>query len=224
MNVKSPLLLALLCASASLACAQNIIVNGSFEGGTAGALPPKPWIVASQVTKGENVLVQLDPLPEATDGKLWLHLRDENPEVPTGALQNFPETKSGRFTCKVYFQKVGSAFGIYLGAPKVSSPETRVIDFKVLAGGKVTLGKEGARSHSGFIFVPGKVYSIYFDFETSADGSTVTYKVGTDDSADPIGTGDIPAKNPIAGLRIATDSKDKESDVYITDISILPKN
>ncbi len=223
MNIKS-LLPVLFLSAASLASAQNVIVNGSFENSSAGAPVPKPWIVASQITKGEGVVTQVDALPDSTDGKLWLHIRDENPELPGGTVQNFPEVKSGTFSCKIYFQKVGTAFGIYIGAPKVSAPETRVIDFKVLSGGKLSLGEAGVRSKAGFVFVPGKVYTLNFEFETSADGSNVTYKVTTDESADPIATGTIPAKNPIAGLRIATDSKDKETDVYVTDISITPKN
>lgn len=202
--------------------AQNLITNGGFESGSAGGPPPKPWVVSSEITKAQNVSVVLETLPGTTDGKLWLRLHDENPEVPTGTFQNFPETKKGRFTVKVYFQKIGLSFGVYLGGPKVSGPDTRVVDFKVI-NGKATLGNAGPRSKSTFKFEPDKIYPLFVNFETSADGNKVKYEVGLEDTGEIIASAEPDARMPIAGLRFATDSKDTGTDVYLTDVSLVAK-
>ncbi|CAN5530995.1 hypothetical protein BH09VER1_BH09VER1_23090 [soil metagenome] len=219
----APLLstLGLACLAAT-AQAQNVIVNGNFEGGSAGGPPPKPWIVSSEITKAQGVAVVLETLPGTTDGKLWLRMHDENPEVPSGTFQNFPEVKTGRFTVKVYFQKIGLSFGVYLGGPKVSGPETRIVDFKVI-NGKSTLGNAGPRSKTNFTFQPDKLYPLFVNFETSADGSKVKYEVGLEDTGEVIASAEVDAKLPLSGLRFTTDSKDKDTDVYVTDVSLVPK-
>lgn len=209
------------CAAA-LAQETNVLGNGTFDGLTAGSPPPKPWI--SVIKEGvTGVSVTLAPLPDSTDGKLWVHMLDENPEAPTSLLQSFPEIKSGQLKIKVYFQRVGTAFGIYLGAPKVAAPETRVIDFKVLSKGRLSLGNAGVRAKTEFVFGPNTVYPLVFDFETSADGTKVSYRVTREDTGETIGSAEVDARTPIAGLRVATDSRDQESDVYVTDIILTPK-
>lgn len=220
----SPILLSLGMAwTAWSAQAQNVIQNGSFESGTLGGPPPKPWAVSTEIAKATGISVTLEKLPNGTDDKLWLRLHDENPDVPSGTIQNFPEVKSGRFTAKLYFQKVGTAFGIYLGAPKVSAPETRVVDFKVLQGGKLTVGNAGPRARTTFAFGPDRVYPIFIDIQTNEETKKVSYQIGLEDSGEVIASAEVDARMPIAGLRLATDSKDKDSDVYITDISLVPK-
>lgn len=217
--MKRPLLL-LLC-SLSAASAEDRIAPIT---GQAGTVPPKPWIVPSQVTGGENVSVTLQPLPGQADEKLWVKFSDGNPQLPTGMVQNFSEIKNGRLTAKVYFERVGTAFGIYLGAAKVSSPESRIIDFKVLKGGKLSLGDAGVRNKSGFSFVPGKVYPLFFDFKTDAEGKKVSYQVGLEDTGEVLVSADVDARAPIAGLRIATDSTDDQTIAYVSDISLTEKN
>ena len=213
-----------LLATLSAVTAQDRIVNGSFAGNTTGMVPQKPWIVPSQVTEAKDVSVTVETLPGEKDGKLWLKLADANPSVPTGVVQNFPEIKTGRLTFKVFFERVGSAFGVYLGAPKVSSPESRIIDFKVLKGGKLSLGNAGARSKSDFAFATGQIYSLIFDFQTSEDGSKVSYNVTLESTGESLGSAEVDARAPIAGMRIATDSTDDQTIVYITDISLTEKN
>lgn len=223
--MKTPKLLLLsLVGLGATALAQetNVLGNGTFEGLTAGSPPPKPWI--SIIKDGATgVSVTMAPLPDSTDGKLWVHMLDENAEVPTSLLQNFPEIKSGQLKVKVYFQRVGTAFGIYLGAPKVAAPETRIVDFKVLSKGKLSLGNVGVRSKTDFVFGPGTVYPLVFDFETNAETNKVSYRVTREDTGETIGSAEVDARTPIAGLRIATDSKDQETDVYVTDIILTQK-
>ncbi len=222
--MKSPLLLPLLFTALASASAQDHIANGSFTGQTAGTAPQKPWIVPSQVTEASDVAVTVETLPGATDGKLWLKLADANPSVPTGVLQNFSEIKNGRLSLKVYFERVGSAFGVYLGAPKVSSPESRIIDFKVLKGGRLSLGNAGARTVSDFAFTAGKVYPLAFDFQTNADGTKISYNVTQEDTGESLGSAEVDARAPIGGLRIATDSGDDQTIVYVSDIALTEKN
>lgn len=192
--------------------------------GQAGTVPSKPWIVPSQVTGGENVSVTLQALPGQADEKLWVRFADGNPQVPTGMVQNFSEIKNGRLTAKVYFERVGTAFGIYLGGAKVSSPESRIIDFKVLKGGMLSLGNSGVRDKSSFAFQPGKVYPLFFDFKTGADGKKVSYQVGLEDTGEVIGSAEVDARTPISGIRIATDSTDDQTIAYVSDISLTDKN
>ena len=220
--MKRPLLY-LLCSLAT-AFAEERIPNGSFTGQAVGTIPAKPWIVPSQVTGGEDVSVTLQPLPGQSGEKLWVKFADANPKVPTGMVTNFAEIPNGRLTAKVYFERVGSAFGIYLGAPKVSSPESRIIDFKVLKGGKLSLGDGGVRNKTSFAFEPGKVYPLFFDFKTDPDGKKVSYQVGREDTGEILGSAEVDARVPIEALRIATDSADDQSIVYVSDISLTEKN
>lgn len=211
-------------AAATLANAQERIGNGSFAGQAPGTVPQKPWIVPSQVTEGKDVSVTVEPLPGESDGKMWLKLADANASLPSGLLQNFPEVKNGRLSLKVYFERVGSAFGIYLGGAKVSSPESRIIDFKVLKGGRLSLGNAGARSTSDFAFAAGKVYPLAFDFQTNGDGTKVSYTVTQEDTGETLGSAEVDARAPIAGMRIATDSGDDQTVAFVTDISLTEKN
>jgi hypothetical protein len=219
--MKRPLV-CLLCSLAA-ASAEERIPNGSFTGQAAGTVPQKPWIVPSQVTGGEDVSVTLQPLPGQGEGKLWVKFADGNAKLPTGVVTNFAEIKDGRLSAKVYFERVGSAFGIYLGAPKVSAPESRIIDFKVLKGGKLSLGTDGVRNKTSFAFEPGKVYPLFFDFKTDPEGKKVSYQVGLEDTGEILGSAEVDARAPIAGLRIATDSADDQSIVYVSDISLAEK-
>jgi hypothetical protein len=218
--MKIPLLL--LLTSLTAVMAEDRIVNGSFVGQAPGSIPQKPWIVPSQVTGGKDVSVTVEPIPGTEI--LGAKLADANPEVPTGMVQNFSEITNGRFTAKVYFERVGTAFGIYLGGPKVSGPESRIIDFKVLKGGKLSLGNAGVRSKADFVFEPSRVYPLFFDFKTDADGKKVTYQVGLEDSGEILGSAEVDARVPIAGLRIATDSTDDQTIAYIGDITLTEKN
>jgi hypothetical protein len=220
--MKRPLFV-LLC-SLTAAAAEDRIPNSSFSGQAAGAIPQKPWIVPSQVTSGENVSVTLQPLPGQNAGELWVKFADANPQVPTGMVQNFAEIKNGRLSASVYFERVGTAFGIYLGSAKVSAPESRIIDFKVLKGGKLSLGDGGVRNKTSFTFEPGKVYPLFFDFKTDAEGKKVSYQVGLEDSGEVLGSAEVEARGPIAGLRIATDSGDDQSIVYVSGITLTEKN
>ena len=213
-----------LFCSLAAASAEDRIANGSFAGQSTGTVPQKPWIVPTQVTSGEDVSVTLQPLPGQPEEKLWVKFADANPKVPTGMVTNFAEIKDGRFAAKVYFERVGTAFGIYLGSAKVSSPESRIVDFKVLKGGKLSLGDSGVRNKGSFTFEPGKVYPLFFDFKTDAEGKKVSYQVGLEDSGEILGSAEVDARAPIAGLRIATDSADDQSIVYVSDISLTEKN
>jgi hypothetical protein len=218
--MKLPLLALLLSLSA--ATAEDRIVNGSFTGQAPGSLPQKPWIVPTQVTAGKDVSVTVEPMPGTEI--LAAKFADANAELPSGMVQNFSEIKNGRFRAKVYFERVGTAFGIYLGGPKVSGPESRIVDFKVLKGGRLSLGNAGVRSKADFVFEPARVYPLFFDFKTDAEGKTVTYQVGLEDSGEILGSAEVDARVPIAGLRIATDSTDDQSIVYVADISLTEKN
>jgi len=216
--------LILLLVTAAWSHAQERIANGSFTGLAPGSTPPKPWLVPSQVKDGKDVSVTIASRPGETDGKMWLKLVDGNPALPSGLLQNFPEIKSGRFALKIAFERVGSAFGIYLGGDKVSSPESRIIDCKVLKGGRLSLGNAGARTTSDFAFQAGTVYPLVFDFETNADGTKVAYTVTQEDTGTVLGSAEVDARVPIAGLRIATDSGDDQTIAYVTDITLSEKN
>lgn len=223
MKLKFLLPLAVL-STLTLVKAQERIGNGTFAGQAPGTVPGKPWMVPSQVTEGKDVSVTVEPLPNESDGKMWLKLADGNATLPCGLLQNFPEIKSGRLSLKLYFERVGSAFGIYLGGAKVSSPESRIIDFKVLKGGRLSLGNAGTRSTSDFAFATGKVYPLVFDFQTNEDGTKVSYNVTQEDTGESLGSAEVDARTPISGIRIATDSGDDQTVVYVTDISLTEKN
>lgn len=217
--MKLPLLA--LLASLAAALAGDRIVNGSFAGQAPGTIPPKPWIVPTQVTEGKDVSVTVEPIPSTEI--VGVKFADANAKVPSGMVQNFAEIPNGRFTAKVYFERVGTAFGIYLGAPKVSSPESRIIDFKVLKGGKLSLGNAGVRTKADFSFEPSRVYPLFFDFKTDIEGKKVTYQVGLEDSGEILGSAEVDARVPIAGLRIATDSTDDQTIAYVADIALVEK-
>lgn len=216
-----PFLLVLTVAAAH---ADNRLGQVSFDGLPAGSIPPKPWIVPTQVTSGKDVSVTVEPLPGVSPETMAVRLADANPQLPSGMVQNFAEIKSGRLAVKVYFERIGSAFGIYLGAPKVSAPESRIVDFKVLKGGKLSLGNAGIRSRADFVFETGRVYPLVFDFQTDPEGKKVTWNVALEDSGEVLGSAEVDARVPIAGLRIATDSTDDQSIVYVTGLTLEEKN
>jgi hypothetical protein len=200
------------------AFAQERIVNGTFEGMPAGSPPEKPWLAPAAVKGTSGILCAVEPMP-GDKKKMAVQLRDETPDAGASIHQNFAEVKKGRLTLKLQFKRIGSAFGIYLGPKNVS--RYRAIDLKVLKGGALSMGKGGERTKAGFNFEAGTPYSLYIDFETSADGSKITYKVGLRDKKKVLAEGEGDATQIIEALRIGTDSKDTETDVFVTDISLV---
>lgn len=209
----------LIASTALPSLAKERIVNGDFKGASDGSFPAKPWSVSSQVKEATDVKVTVAPLPGGEADKKWVRILDNDPEVPAGMLQNFDTIKSGRFSMKLHFAKVGSAFGIYLGAPKVSGPDTRTIDMKILKNGTLSTGKGEEREKHDFKFTEGTTYDLYIDFKTSDDGTKITYELGLE-GGEVLVKDEVSADIPIAGLRITTDSLDDTTDVYVTDVSL----
>jgi hypothetical protein len=216
---------ACILASTFLAPADNRIIPGTFEGLSAGSQPPAQWIISKDATAENGVTVQLAELPGASDGKLWVHIHDQSAEFPAGMLQNFATIQKGRFAMKIYFQKIGKSFGIYLGSPKVAHPDTRAIDIKMTQGGKVSVGvKGGEREKIGFSFVPNVVYSLFCDFEpVEGDAAKLAISIGLEDTGEVLYKGQVATAVAIAGLRLTTDSTDVETDAYVTDITLQDK-
>lgn len=52
----------------------------------------------------------------------------------------------------------------------------------------------------------------------------MSYTVTQEDTGAVLGSAEVDARAPIAGLRIATDSGDDQTIAYVTDISLTEKN
>lgn len=197
--------------------AGEILEGGDFSGSSKGDSPGKPWMIPKP---HEGITVEIAELEDVPEVRRWVHLKDTNPVEAAGILCNLPPTSSGRLTFKLYYARIGSAFGVYLGDKKVSNWETRIIDMKVLKKGILSVADLADRKKTNFSFDEKKLYHMYIDFKPNKDKTGFDVEIGELDSGKKIYSHTTTVYRELEGLRFATDTADVETDVYISEISL----
>lgn len=219
MRLFLPFLIAAAGVSGSLRA--NLLLEGSFAGGSIGGPPPAPWAV-SQPKPGVGVTVER--LPGSDDQRLWARFLDDSAESAVLLTQSFEGINSGRLTLSLHLEKFGAAVWFLLGRQNLAARDDMLFTFKVTTkGGFLAATPQGkiadVSGTKSFAFAPGQTYNLYCDFQPTADQSQLQIEIGQINGG-VIFRGTIGRTEPVTAFSIRTHGEDAGSDFFVTDLTL----
>lgn len=198
---------------------ENLLQQGDFSGGPAGALPPEPW---SAGKPKPNIGISIESPPGSDAGKSWVHIVDESAQDAAGLVQKFEGVPSGRLEFKLHVVKSRAAVWFLLGRKEVSGKGDMVFGFKISSKGNLLVGTDSQKvsdtSGAKTALPAGQSYELYCSFKPTSDQSGMEIEIGQKDGTVLFrGTSGAPA-SPVSALAIRTHGEELGSDFYVTDM------
>lgn len=210
-------MMSLVCLAAVGARAGEIVFEESFAGYKLGSEIKEPWQSSAAHT---GMTVEVASPADAAEGEFWLHLADPV-AGPTRSCANIrremPAFEQGELSFRWHIKSL-ARFAVYLGTGSASSPEDRVVGFKMHETGRVFLVNDLLDQRPAWALEAGNTYKVSLAFQHRDEENRNVTLVLDDGSTPRKLEAVVPRGEPITAIRFTTENRDAGGDFYLTDL------